>query len=83
MKIKISIVTPTFNEDQNIEKLIFEIKKIMDSLKSKYDYEHIVIDNKSTDNTISILKKIAKEYKNLNVIINNRNWSFKCNTCLT
>ena len=45
MKKKISIVTPTYNEDQNIEKLIFEIKKIMDSLQSKYDYEHIVIDN--------------------------------------
>ena len=74
MKKKISIVTPTFNEDQNIEKLIFEIKKIMNSLGSKYDYEHIVIDNKSTDETISILKKIAKEDKNLKVIINSKNF---------
>ena len=54
MKKIISIVTPTYNEDQNIEKLIFEIEKIMSSFKSKYDYEHIVIDNKSTDNTIKI-----------------------------
>ena len=74
MKKKISIVTPTFNEDQNIEKLIFEIKKIMNSLGSKYDYEHIVIDNKSTDNTIDILKRIAKNKKNLRVIINSRNF---------
>ena len=74
MKKKISIVTPTYNEDQNIEKLIFEIKKIMDSLQSKYDYEHIVIDNRSTDNTINILKKIAKEDKNLKIIINTRNF---------
>jgi len=74
MKKKISIVTPTYNEDQNIEKLIFEIKKIMDSLQSKYDYEHIVIDNLSTDNTINILKKIAKEDKNLKIIINARNF---------
>ena len=59
MKKKISIVTPTYNEDQNIEKLIFEIKKIMNSLQSKYDYEHIVIDNSSKDNTINILKKIT------------------------
>ncbi len=71
---KISVVTPTYNEDQNIEKLILEIRKIMDSLKSKYDYEHIVIDNKSTDNTMNILKKIAKEDKNLKVIINSRNF---------
>ena len=59
MKKKISIVTPTYNEDQNIEKLIFEIKKIMNSLQSKYDYEHIVIDNNSKDNTINILKKTS------------------------
>ena len=74
MKKKISIVTPTYSEDQNIEKLIFEIKKIMDSLQSKYDYEHIVIDNKSTDNTINILKRISKNKKNLKVIINSRNF---------
>ena len=74
MKKFISIVTPTYNEDQNIEKLILEIKKIMNSLKSKYDYEHIVIDNNSTDNTINILKKIAKKNKNLKVIINSRNF---------
>ena len=71
---KISIVTPTYNEDQNIEKLILEVRKIMVSLKSKYVYEHIVIDNKSTDNTINILKKIAKEDKNLKIIINSRNF---------
>ena len=74
MKKKISIVTPTYNEDQNIEKLIFEIKKIMNSLQSKYDYEHIVIDNRSKDNTINILKKNAKVDKNLKVIINTRNF---------
>ena len=74
MKKKISIVTPTYNEDQNIEKLIFEIKKIMNSLQSKYDYEHIVIDNNSKDNTINILKKNAKVDKNFKVIINNRNF---------
>jgi len=74
MKKIISIVTPTYNEDLNIEKLIHEIKKIMDSLRSQYDYEHIVIDNKSTDNTINILKKIAKKDKNLKIIINSRNF---------
>ena len=74
MKKIISIVTPTYNEDQNIEKLVLEIKKIMNSLSSKYDYEHIVIDNKSTDNTINILKKITKKNKNLKVIINSRNF---------
>ena len=47
MKKKISIVTPTFNEELNIEKLCNDIAAQMKKLD--YDYEHIVIDNLSTD----------------------------------
>ena len=74
MKKIISIVTPTYNEELNIEKLIHEIGKIMFFFKSQYDYEHIIIDNKSTDNTIKILKNIANRNKNLKIIINSRNF---------
>ena len=72
MTKKISIVTPTFNEDLNIERLCLEIARQMKSLN--YDYEHIVIDNLSTDSTVQILEKITKTDKNLKVIINNRNF---------
>ena len=74
MKKIISIVTPTFNEELNIERLVVEIEKIMLSLDSKYNYEHIVIDNRSNDNTIKILKKLTIKNKNLKVIINSRNF---------
>ena len=72
MKKKISIVTPTYNEESNIEELCNLISKEMKTLK--YDYEHIVIDNSSTDSTILILKKIALLDKNLKIIINSRNF---------
>ena len=72
MTKKISIVTPTFNEDLNIERLCLEVARQMKSLN--YDYEHIVIDNLSTDSTVQILEKITKTDKNLKVIINNRNF---------
>ena len=68
----ISIVTPTFNEEENIEKLCVSIKEIMKKLN--YNYEHIVIDNCSTDNTITYLKKMALNDKNLKIIINSRNF---------
>ena len=55
--IKISIVTPTFNEEENIKKLCTDIKAEMEKLN--IDYEHIVIDNSSTDKTIDILKEIC------------------------
>jgi len=47
---KISIVTPTFNEEDNIQKLCSSIKIEMEKLN--IDYEHIVIDNCSTDRKI-------------------------------
>ena len=68
----ISIVTPTYNEEGNIKELCLKISEEMK--KTKYDYEHIVIDNNSTDNTINILKLLALKDKKLKIIINSRNF---------
>jgi len=68
----ISVVTPTFNEIENIELLYKEIKKIFQDIDIKY--EHIVIDNNSDDGTQELLKKIAKDDKNFKVIINSQNF---------
>ena len=68
----ISIVTPTYNEEENIEKLCESINQVMD--RHEYDYEHIVIDNCSTDSTIDKLRKLTKENKKLKVIINSKNF---------
>ena len=68
----ISVVTPTFNEIENIELLYKEIKKIFQDIDIKY--EHIVIDNNSDDGTQELLKKIAKDDKNFKVIINSKNF---------
>jgi glycosyltransferase involved in cell wall biosynthesis len=70
--IKISIITPTFNEEQNIKKLCIDIKNEM--MKLEADYEHIVIDNASTDKTIDILKEICSNDKKIKVIINSKNY---------
>ena len=68
----ISIVTPTYNEQENIEELC---KSISTELKkTNYDYEHIIIDNSSTDQTTEIIKKLAKEDRRIKVIINSRNF---------
>ena len=72
MKKLISIITPTFNEEGNIEKLCKKISEEL--LKTDCDYEHIVIDNNSKDKTVEILKKIAANNKNLKIIINTRNF---------
>jgi glycosyltransferase involved in cell wall biosynthesis len=68
----ISIVTPTFNEVNNIERLSLDIKKICDF--NKINYEQIIIDNNSHDGTIEVIKKLTTKYKNIKAIINESNF---------
>tara|TARA_R110000868_G_scaffold153644_11_gene379201 strand:- start:10435 stop:11367 length:933 start_codon:yes stop_codon:yes gene_type:complete len=70
----ISIVSPCYNEEKNLETLYTEVKKQFEQHLSKYKYEHIFIDNCSTDDSVSILKKLAANDPNVKVILNSRNF---------
>jgi glycosyltransferase involved in cell wall biosynthesis len=72
MKKFISIITPTFNEATNIEKLTNAIAIQMQNLD--YDYEHIIIDNASTDNTQNIIRALCLKSKKIKAILNTRNF---------
>ncbi|MCX5703431.1 MAG: glycosyltransferase family 2 protein, partial [Candidatus Omnitrophica bacterium] len=69
----ISIVTPCYNEEMNVTGLYNEVKDVFAGLKN-YRYEHIFIDNASTDNTVNILKSIATVDKNVKIIVNLKNY---------
>ncbi|MEY3786882.1 MAG: hypothetical protein RIQ94_2056 [Pseudomonadota bacterium] len=68
----ISIVTPCYNEVENVEELHQRIVTVMDNLP--YTYEHIYIDNCSTDGTTKMLKAIAAKDSRVKLIINARNF---------
>ena len=68
----ISIVTPTFNEKDNIRDLIEEVINVIDV--EKYEWRILVIDNASTDGTVEILREIAQENDNVQVILNRTNF---------
>lgn len=70
---KISIFTPCYNEEENVYDLCMAVKSIMSKM-SNYEYEHVLIDNASTDNTWQILKKLASEDRRIKVIQNERNF---------
>jgi glycosyltransferase involved in cell wall biosynthesis len=70
---KISIITPCFNEELNIETCYLAVKKIMKVKLPNYSYEHIFADNASSDSTFLILEEIAKKDQNVKVILNSRN----------
>ncbi|MBL6989642.1 MAG: glycosyltransferase family 2 protein [Bacteriovoracaceae bacterium] len=69
----ISIVTPCFNEEDNVETLYHKVKDEFTKL-DQYTYEHIFIDNASTDKTVQIIKSIAKNDPNIKLIVNSRNF---------
>lgn len=71
---KISILTPCYNEEGNVEELYKQVKAQFEALKDKYTYEHIFIDNASQDKTVEILKGIAAKDKNVKIIVNASNF---------
>jgi polyisoprenyl-phosphate glycosyltransferase len=74
MNKRISIVTPVYNEAENVEELCARIATVMSALP--YDYEHICIDNASTDRTVDLLRVVAARDPHVKVIINTRNFGY-------
>ena len=70
---KISIITPTFNEEENVALMIDAIAKVAQKEK-EYTFEHIIIDNASTDRTVSKVKDLIDKYPHVGLIVNNRNF---------
>lgn len=69
----ISVMTPCYNEEGNIMNIYQAVKAQFDKLP-QYTYEHIFIDNCSTDRSREILRALAQQDKNVKVILNARNF---------
>ena len=70
----LSIVTPCYNEEENVEELYVRVKNTMEENLSNYNYEHIFIDNASTDKTVEMLKDIATKDRRVKIIVNSKNF---------
>ena len=70
---KISVVTPCYNEEVNVEICAQELRKVMQEQLSNYEYEHIFADNASTDSTLIKLRGLASKDNRIKVIANSRN----------
>jgi len=69
---KISIVSPCYNEEYNIDELYQRIRQAMQGLD--YEYEYLFIDNASTDNTVEKIRALAASDKRVKAILNTRNF---------
>jgi glycosyltransferase involved in cell wall biosynthesis len=61
---KLSIILPCFNEELSVRKCISDIQKELDN---KINYEIIVVNNNSTDNSKNILDELRLQYENVKV----------------
>ena len=71
---KLSVVTPCFNEQENVQQMYEAVRDAVAQLGDDYDHEHLFIDNGSTDNTVVLLRKICKHDRRVKVIVNSRNF---------
>jgi polyisoprenyl-phosphate glycosyltransferase len=69
----ISVVTPCFNEEGNVAELH---QRIVDQFAQlpDYDFEHIYIDNASTDGTVAAIRRLASADLRVKAIVNTRNF---------
>jgi len=67
--MQLSVVIPMMNEEENIKPLF---KAIKNALNGKFNYELILVDDGSTDNTVSLMKELSDEHTK--ILIFNRNY---------
>ena len=70
----ISIVSPAYNEAENIPLIVEEVKKVMGGLKEKYDFEYVLVNDGSTDGTWEAILKEAKKDPRIKGICFSRNF---------
>ncbi|WP_440649157.1 glycosyltransferase family 2 protein [Candidatus Pelagibacter sp. HIMB1521] len=70
----ITIISPCYNERDNIKIFYNKIQEIFNTRLKNYNYELIIVDDNSKDGSDKILKDLAASDPQLKIIINNRNY---------
>lgn len=70
---KISIISPCCNEESMVEKFFTELFSVVNSL-TKYQFEILIINDGSRDNTLGILQKFSQKDGRISIIDLNRNF---------
>ncbi len=64
--IKLSIILPVYNEEENVPVIYEELKSVLDKINK--NYEIIFIDDGSTDKTFEVLEKLHKKNPKVKII---------------
>src|SRR5689334_17323414 len=69
----LTVLTPCFNEEGNVREVYEQVKAAVATIPN-LEYEHLYIDNASTDGTVEILRELAADDPRVKVIVNTRNF---------
>lgn len=70
----ISIVSPCYNEVDNVAECHAVVKRLFDNELKGYRRQHIFVDNDSTDGTVERLKELAADDPDMGIVVNARNF---------
>lgn len=70
----ISVMIPTYNEEENAKPIYEAVKSEIQTALPEYDYEILFIDNKSQDNTRRIIEEICAQDSKVKAIFNAKNF---------
>ena len=73
MKKRIDIVVPCYNEQEVLRAFYEETSKVVNSL-TDYEFTYLLVDDGSKDNTIVIMKDLAKAHEEVKYISFSRNF---------
>lgn len=72
MNLDLSIVVPLYNEDESLPELMAWIDKVC--TENKFDYEVIMVDDGSKDNSWEVVQELAQKYSTVKGIKFQRNY---------
>lgn len=70
----ISIVSPAYNESKNVPLMVEEVKKVMGSVSDNYDFEYILVNDGSSDDTWEVILNEARKDKRIKGLCFSRNF---------
>lgn len=73
-KKKIGIMIPCYNEQENIVQICNAVVKEITEELPQYDYEILIMDNCSTDNTRPLIREICRQNPKIKAILNAKNF---------
>ncbi len=67
--MKVVVIIPTYNEKENIERMITVLEKEVFPQIKKYTMEILIADDNSPDGTADIVKTLSKKWKNITLLM--------------